>query len=86
MTTLVLDLTPRLAADVARGADAIDGGISHEEFAVRAIQLLLRSMYGKTTGRPVGYRPSKFSEAGQARSANRVIARRRARIRKAQSR
>lgn len=77
MTTLVLGLTPRLAVDVAKAADAL-GGISHEEVGVRALQLLMRSMYGKQKGRPIGYRPSKFTEAGRQRQARRLTEKRRA--------
>lgn len=56
MTTLVLQLTDKEAALVARGANAVDGGISHEEFARRATHLLLRSMFGNPRGRPLGWR------------------------------
>ena len=73
MTTLVIQMSPKMARAVSRGADLLQLP-SNQDFALKAMGQLLRTM-GLTpkAGRPVGFaagRHRQFRESKQREARN----------------
>lgn len=67
MTTLVIQMSPRMARAVSRATDAL-GLPSNQDFALHAMGLVLRSTgYAPATGRPMGYSHRRRAANGAAK-------------------
>ena len=67
MTTLVIQMSPRMARAVSKATDAL-GLPTNGDFALQAMGLLLRSTgFAPNTGRPMGYSHKRRAANGAAR-------------------